>query len=243
MPEGPSIVILVDKIKALHLGKPKILGVSGSAKGIDEDQLVGQDIQAFKSHGKHFLICLKDLTITIHLMLFGTYLINETKKKPLKFGIRLKNDELNFYTCNVNFLEGNVKQHFDWRNDIMDEEWDDDLAVERIMAEPKALICDVLLDQKIFAGVGNIIKNESLYLARINPLTEVKDLTKSRLKQLIKETRKYSFNFLKWKKEDSLSKHWKVYRQKVCENGHKIIKKELGKTHRQTYFCEACQAK
>ena len=35
------------------------------------------------------------------------------------------------------------------------------------------LICDVILDQLILPGVGNIIKNEALFDAGINPLTKV----------------------------------------------------------------------
>lgn len=58
---------------------------------------------------------------------------------------------------------------------------------------------------------------------------------------MVKEARNYSFDFLKWKKEYKLSKHWEVYSQKECPLKHQIEKEELGKTHRQTYFCKKCQ--
>lgn len=241
MPEGPSIVILKDLIQELHLGKPEVLEVTGNLNNFDKDQLLRQKVEDFKSWGKHFLICFNDFTIRIHFMLFGSYLINARKKTPLKLGIVFKKDELNFYTCKVDLLEGNVKEHYSWENDVMADEWNSDAAIKKLKNIPQAMICDVLLDQQIFSGVGNIIKNEVLYRTRIHPLNKVEDLSPVKLKALVTEARNYSFDFLKWKKENTLSKHWEVYNQKVCPLKHKIDKKELGKTHRQTYFCKKCQ--
>ncbi|WP_426329232.1 DNA-formamidopyrimidine glycosylase family protein [Pedobacter sp. R-06] len=241
MPEGPSIVILKDLIKALHLGKPEVLEVTGNAKNFDKDRLLHEKIQDFKSWGKHFLICFNDFTVRIHFMLFGSYLINERKKAPLKLGLVFKKDELNFYTCKVDLLEGNVKNHYNWENDVMADEWDSSAAIKKLKEKPQVLVCDVLLDQQIFSGVGNIIKNEVLYRTRIHPLTKIENLPPAKLKAMVKEARNYSFDFLKWKKEYKLSKHWEVYSQKECPLKHQIEKEELGKTHRQTYFCKKCQ--
>jgi endonuclease-8 len=241
MPEGPSIVILKDLIKALHLGKPEVLEVAGNAKNFDKDRLLHEKIQDFKSWGKHFLICFNDFTIRIHFMLFGSYLINERKKAPLKLGLIFKKDELNFYTCKVDLLKGNVKKHYNWENDVMADEWNSTAAIKKLKEKPQALVCDVLMNQQIFSGVGNIIKNEVLYRTRIHPLTKIENLPPAKLKALVKEARNYSFDFLKWKKENTLSKHWEVYSQKECLLKHKMEKKELGKTHRQTYFCKKCQ--
>jgi len=241
MPEGPSIVILKDLIKELHLGKPEVLEVTGNVKNFDKDRLLHQKVEDFKSWGKHFLICFNDFTVRIHFMLFGSYLINERKKTPVKLGLIFKKDELNFYTCKVDLLEGNVNEHYTWQNDVMADEWSSSTAIKKLKEKPNALVCDVLLDQQVFSGVGNIIKNEVLYRARIHPLNKIEDLPTAKLKALVNESRNYSFDFLKWKKENALSKHWEVYSQKECPLKHKINKKELGKTHRQTYFCEKCQ--
>ncbi|KQM69603.1 endonuclease [Pedobacter sp. Leaf216] len=241
MPEGPSIIILRELIEELHLSKPEVLEVAGNAKNFDKDRLLHKKIQSFKSWGKHFLICFDDFTVRIHFMLFGSYLINQSKKIPLKLGLIFKKDELNFYTCKVDLLEGNVNQHYNWENDVMADEWNCIAAIKKLKNMPEALVCDVLLDQQIFSGVGNIIKNEVLYRTRIHPLTKIANLTPAKLKALVNEARNYSFDFLKWKKENTLSKHWEAYNQKECPLKHVIDKKELGKTHRQTYYCTKCQ--
>lgn len=243
MPEGPSIVILKDLIKDLNLTKPEVLEVAGNVNTIDKGRLLHKKIISFKSWGKHFLICFDGFTVRIHFMLFGTYLINESKKTPLKLGITLKNDRLNFYTCKIDLLEGSVSDYYDWRTDVMADEWDEKEVTKRLKLIPDENICDVLLDQQVFSGVGNIIKNEVLYRSRVHPLTKVGNLPRAKLKELVKEARNYSFDFLKWKKENTLSKHWEVYQQKHCQKKHKIVKKEIGKTHRQTYFCTECQTK
>lgn len=52
---------------------------------------------------------------------------------------------------------------------------------------------------------------------------------------------KYSFDFLKWKRKKELSKHFEVYEQAKCHNGHKLTVKNTGKSHRRSYFCPKCQ--
>ena len=42
--------------------------------------------------------------------------------------------------------------------------------------QPDTLVCDALLDQDLFAGVGNIIKNEVLFRTRVHPESTIGDL-------------------------------------------------------------------
>ena len=56
MPEGPSIVIL--KEEAEQFSGQRIESVAGTSK-IDQSRLAGETVIAFKSWGKHFLICFE----------------------------------------------------------------------------------------------------------------------------------------------------------------------------------------
>jgi endonuclease-8 len=99
-----------------------------------------------------------------------------------------------------------------------------------------------LLDQEIFAGVGNIIKNESLFITRINPETKVCDLREVQIKELIKNTHEFSWNFYKWRKKIELKKHYQIYRKSVCPNcGTKVIRENTGKRVRRSFWCPICQ--
>lgn len=58
--------------------------------------------------------------------------------------------------------------------------------IDRINKRPNSSIKPVLLDQTIIAGVGNIYADESLWGAKIHPLTRVKDLKDSNLNELFR---------------------------------------------------------
>src|SRR5690606_29674099 len=99
-----------------------------------------------------------------------------------------------------------------------------------------------LLDQNIFAGVGNIIKNEVLFRTHIHPQNTIGKLPDEVLKDLINEASNYSFDFLKWKKEYTLKKHWLAHTKRICpRDGTPLMKEYLGKTKRRTFYCEVCQ--
>ncbi|WP_316812125.1 DNA-formamidopyrimidine glycosylase family protein [Pedobacter heparinus] len=240
MPEGPSIVILKELVQALALEGHRVIAVSGNTK-IDKERMLHQPLIAFKSWGKHFLICFEEFTLRIHFMMFGSYRINDRKESAVRLGLSFENAELNFYTCSLKYIEGDINASYDWHADVMAEQWDPKKALKKIKTKPAELICDILLDQQIFSGVGNIIKNEVLYRVGIHPLSVVEKIPVAKLKLLITAARQYSFDFLKWKKAYVLKKHWLVNTRKICAAGHPLEKAYLGKTKRRTFFCPICQ--
>lgn len=239
MPEGPSIAILKEAVQ-LFKGK-KILSATGNTS-IDKDRLVNKKITDFKSWGKHFLICLPNFTLRIHFMLFGSYSVNEQIKKVSRLHLHFSNGDLYFYTCSIKFIEDELNLVYDWSGDVLNENWDAKKAKKKLKAQPDLLVCDALLDQHIFAGVGNIIKNEVLFRIRVHPENTIQSLPPRKLTQLINEARTYSYDFLEWKKAFVLRKHWLIHIKKTCPRCHiPVIKKHLGKTDRRTFYCENCQ--
>lgn len=240
MPEGPTLIILKEEM-AQFKGK-KITGVGGYAD-LDVSDILNQKITDFRTWGKHFLICLQNhQTIKIHFMLFGSYLINHQKKTNPRLQLQLKNDEINFYMCSVKLMKEDLNELYDWSADVMNDQWDDQAACSKLMNHKEMQVCDALLNQEIFAGVGNAIKNEVLYRTGIHPLSNIGGLKRQKLSQLIKEARKYSFEFLQWKKDGVLTARWKVHRKENCpKHGLPLTIKVLGKTKRKAYYCEKCQ--
>jgi len=204
MPEGPSIVILKEQVQ-LFAGK-KVTEVSGNSKE-NISSALGEKIIDFKTWGKHFLICFPDFTIRIHLMLFGSYRINEVKELAPRLGLAFDNGFINFYACSVKIISAPLDTVYDWTADIMSPVWDEKAAYKKLEAHRGSLLCDVLLDQHIFAGSGNIIKNEVLHRVRLHPLNKVESIPPAKLILLIKEMRNYAFDFLRWKKAFILKKH------------------------------------
>lgn len=239
MPEGPSIIILKELVQQFK--DKKIVEVSGNSK-IDISRLNNQTIIDFKSWGKHFLICFRNFTVRIHFMLFGSYRINEQKETKPRLSLRFNIGELNFYACSVQFIEEDLDKVYDWTGDVMNDDWDADKAKTKLGKQPDTLVCDALLDQNIFAGVGNIIKNEVLFRIRIHPESKTGALPAEQLDQLIYEARNYSFDFLEWKNNFVLKKHWLAHTKKMCVRCKiPLIKEYAGKTKRRTFFCTNCQ--
>lgn len=240
MAEGPSITILRD-VASRFVGHT-IQQAGGNAK-IETSALVGRRVEAVRSFGKQFLLALPDnVTIRVHLLMFGSYRIDERKDAPPRLSLGFDNGELNFYSCSVRLLEGDLDHLFDWRTDVMSDQWDAKLARAKLRAAPQTLVCDALLDQNIFAGVGNIIKNEVLYRVRIHPLSQVGALPPRKLRELVEQARAYTFEFLAWKKAFVLRKHWLVHKRRQCpKHGIPLRLEHLGKTNRRSFYCERCQ--
>lgn len=241
MPEGPSIIILRELVDALSIKDKTIITATGNAK-IDIEGLVGKRVESFRSWGKHFLICFKDITIRVHFLLFGSYTINERKEMAPRLSITFKTDEINFYNCSIKLLDKPVDELYDWSTDIMSSKWDATKALKALEKISNAFVCDALLDQNIFAGVGNIIKNEVLFRIYVQPLSLVGALPAIKLKEMVAEARNYSFQFLEWKKEYKLREHWLAHNRKICPRCNiPFIRGYLGKTNRRSFYCTNCQ--
>ncbi|HTN45031.1 MAG TPA: DNA-formamidopyrimidine glycosylase family protein [Flavipsychrobacter sp.] len=239
MPEGPSIVILAESV-APFVGK-KVLDTSGNSKE-DIQRAKGHKLIEIRTWGKQLLLCFSGFTIKVHLLLFGSYRINEEKDTPPRLRLDFSSGFINFYACSVKIIEGDIDALYDWDVDIMSDTWNQNKAIENLIRQPDRLVCDVLLDQEIFSGSGNIIKNEVLYRTCIHPLSLVKFLPHNMLIRLVKEVRDYAFDFLKWKKEYSLKKHWLAHTNRICTRCNLPLNKEyLGKTKRRTFYCNNCQ--
>jgi endonuclease-8 len=240
MPEGPSILIL--KEAAQQFAGKKILSVEGNTKTIDAGSLKNKVIKEFRTWGKQFLICFNDRTIRIHLLMFGSYRINEHKDAAPRLGFHFSNGELNFYNCSVKQIDENLDDAYDWTCDVMSPTWDPAKAKAKLHKKQNLLVCDALLDQQIFSGSGNIIKNEVLYRVKVHPESIVSALPPRKLNELVKETVNYSFDFLKWKKEFTLRAHWLAHTKTVCLRCNlPMQRKYLGKTNRRSFFCPNCQ--
>lgn len=241
MPEGPSIVMLREAVQP-YKGR-KVIRADGNTRKLDLGELEGKKILDFKSWGKHFLICFKGFTIRVHFMLFGSYRINERRESQPRLSLQFSGEkELNFYACSVKRLTESLDELYDWSADVMNEEWDGDKALVKLQSKPELLVCDALLDQQLFAGVGNIIKNEVLFRIRVHPLSRIGAMPPEKLKELITEAVRYSFQFLVWKKEFTLKKHWLAHNQRECPRDQvRFQRQHLGKTHRRSFFCPLCQ--
>lgn len=241
MPEGPSLILFREDL--LRLVGQKIIAVSGSSK-IDQQRLVGKAIGEIKLWGKHMLWCFDGFTIRIHFLMFGTYYLNASKDRVPRLSIQFEHDHLNLYACGVKMVEEPLDDIYDWGADILTQHWNPKAARAKLKTMPEKMVTDALLDQTVFSGVGNIIKNEVLHIIKVHPGSRVGTLPPRKLTELIEQASAYSRQFLQWKREGVLRKNWAVHTKKTCpRDGTSICKEHLGVTNRRTFYCPTCQKK
>lgn len=221
----------------------RVLGVEGNSKQ-DITRLRHRVLRDVRSWGKHFLLDFGTCWVRIHFGLFGSWRIDEPAGRAprLRLGFS-RGQSLAVYACSVKIVDGPLAGHYDWRADVMHPDWDARAARAKLRARPRELAADALLDQDIFSGVGNIIKNEVLHRIRVHPESRVGALPPRKLAQLVDEARNYSFDFLAWKREFTLRTHWQVHAKTVCpRDGTRLsYRKHLGKRQRRAFWCATCQ--
>lgn len=240
--EGPALTLLKEEAQSF-IGK-SVTAANGSSK-IDYEMLTGQRLNKLQSWGKHFLMVLDHCTIRIHYLMFGNYYLNSRHPEKIsKLSLFFSDgQEWNNYNCAVKILpETNMEELYDFSSDIMDESWDAAKAKKKLQQHPEMMVCDALMNQDIFTGVGNVIKNETLFRMKVQPQSLVGVLSAKMLDEMIEEAHRYSYDFYRWRKEGVLRKKYCVHQRKYCPDCHSLLHKSFtGELQRSSFWCGNCQ--
>jgi len=128
--------------------------------------------------------------------------------------------------------------------DILDKNTTFSMIKDRISNLKKdSLLEEVIVDQKlIFSGIGNYLKAEVLYAAKISPLRKINTLTIDDWKKIFTVGKKIAKYMLKMTSmsSDKYINSMKIYRRSKDPLGN-IVKTHTTKTGRTTYWCPAIQ--
>jgi endonuclease VIII len=249
--EGPSLYLAQEQLQPF-VGK-KVLEVSGNSK-IGIERMSQKKVLDIFSWGKHLVFQFDHFAMRIHFMLFGTFqaainkkfVTGDYKKKAQspRLVLQFRNGHMEAYSCSLKYIESaTAKLDYNFTIDVLSDQWDEQQALKTLKAQPNEQIADVLLDQAIFAGVGNIIKNEILSLAKVNPKDQVKNLSPAQRKKLVRLARVFSRQFYEWRKVFQLRANLRIHRKSTCPwCGTKVIREKTGKRQRWAYYCPICQA-
>ncbi len=247
--EGPSLRLAKEQLKPFK--RKQILSVSGNTK-IGKERLEHETVRDIFSWGKHLVFQFDTFGFRVHFLLFGTFeatvdglsVTGDYKRARVpRLALSFENGHVEMYNCSIKYIESKkIKDEYDFTIDIMSPKWDPIGAYKHIRAFSDEEISDVLLDQGIFAGVGNIIKNEVLSLVYLRPTTKISTLSPKKLKEVIEKTHAFSLQFYKWRKKFVLRKNLKIHRRGTCPHcDAKIVREKTGKRDRWAYYCLHCQ--
>ena len=241
--EGPSLRILREELEPFI--RQKVLHVRGNTKQ-PKDSLKGRVLERIDTWGKVLFLtftgprgAFEPIITKTHFLMFGSYRIDDPKPGRIpRLELKFKTGVVYFYSCSIQFGADEYLHSRDRKVDLMSECWDIEHVLNLLSRKKDAWLCDLLLDQSVFAGSGNIIKNEVLFNIRRHPLAKLSQISKKDWPDLAQAVRDYCFNFYEWKKRFELRKHWQVYRQFRCPLcGTKLHRENLGKFLRRTFFC------
>ena len=253
MPEGDSIYRAAQALHHVLAGKTvtSFETVLPKLARIDEDAPVkGRTIERVKSAGKNLIIEFSgDLHLHTHMKMNGSWHIyrpGERWQRPRRdMRIVIGTDDHVAVAFTVPVAEFHTSRTLarddDLRRigpDLLDKSFDRGEAVRRIRARPHEEIANVLLNQRVLAGIGNIWKSESLFCAGIDPFTHVASLDDAQLGRIVD----CALKLLRHSAEGRSS--FAVYSRggDPCRRcGTPIRYRKQGVDARGTYWCPKCQ--
>ncbi|XP_004280971.1 endonuclease 8-like 3 isoform X1 [Orcinus orca] len=241
---------------------PSASGAAGSsqAAALNNNKDSSQNfLRLFNGHiysgvetlGKELFMYFGPKALRIHFGMKGFLVINPVKSKnknglPPVFEVQLTKDLICFFDSSVeirNSAESQQRIRMMEELDVCSPNFSFPRAESEVKKQRGRMLCDVLMDQKVLPGVGNIIKNEALFDSGLHPAVKVCQLTDEQTHHLVKMIRDFSLLFYRCHKAGSaVSNHYKVYKRPNCgQCCCKITVCRLGENKRMTYFCPQCQ--
>ncbi|CAM9682520.1 unnamed protein product, partial [Heterosigma akashiwo] len=250
MVEGPGVTLNGEKVRGLIGPGKQVRSVRATVAGRIQD-FTGSILVGAESLGKELFLFFNkhEKCIRLHFGMNGSLRFDSVKKglNPA-LEIQLAESIIRVYESTFKLMSAESSRNKIDRYRELDVCYSH-YKPSKVLAAIKntnqgRLVVDVLLDQKIFPGSGNIIKNEALFKSFIDPSSKLENLSEEHLRKMVKMTRDFTNVFYLCRKNgEALHKHCRVYNRDVClECTFKITVCRLGQDmNRMTYFCPRCQ--
>ena len=237
----------------------------------DDRPIVGRTVERVEAAGKHLLMTFSgDLILRTHMRMNGSWHIyrpgERWQRAARDLRIVIGTAEWEAVAFNVYVAEfvdvSQLPRHRPVATlgpDLLGETFDSDAALGRIRARGAEPIADVLLNQRVVAGIGNVYKSEVLFLAGIHPDTATSAISDQAIADMVALARK----LLQANTTDTAgpgivtyrgmrrttgrmnpSDHLWVYSRggRPCRKcGTRIASRKSGDDARVTYWCPECQ--
>ena len=194
MPEGDSIFRTAEALNRHLSGRivTRFESVFPALTRVDADRpIAGRTVEGVTSRGKHILMAFSgDLVLHTHMRMSGSwhgYPPGAPWRRPAR-DMRVLVGTAEFVAVGFNvpiaelLTSREMLRHDALRSlgpDLLDVSFDVEAAGLRMRAQAGRAIADVLLDQRVVAGIGNIFKSETLFAAGIYPFTPSSDVSDS----------------------------------------------------------------
>ncbi|MEU5085986.1 DNA-formamidopyrimidine glycosylase family protein [Streptomyces sp. NPDC021356] len=134
--------------------------------------------------------------------------------------------------------------------DLLGPDWNPDLALTNLLADPSRELGEALLDQRNLAGIGNVYKSELCFLLRVTPWLPVGALPADRAaklpalaQRLLEANRDRMVRRTTGLRGQDLFVYGRAPRPCLrCGTSVRVADQGDGSQERPTYWCPSCQA-
>ena len=270
MPEGDTIFRTSRTLHRALAGRivVRFESVYPALTRVDHDRpLRGRTVESVASRGKHVLMTFSgDLILHTHMRMNGSWYIyraDERWQRPRRdMRLLVETDAyvaVGFNVPTAEFLSASeLKRHPAIRllgPDLADPSFDRAEVLRRIREHAADAAHEVLLNQRVLAGVGNVLKSEVLFVSGIDPFARAGTLGIDRVERLLDvavalmrmnvadTTSAVRLGRTTTRSLNPAARLWVYGREgEPCRKcGARILSKAAGLDARLTYWCPDCQ--
>jgi endonuclease VIII len=249
MPEGDTIFRIAAMLRDALAGK-RVL----TARPDRIRRLAGTTVTAVEPVGKHLVISFDSgLALHSHMRMNGAwhvYRTGEAWRRPawqLKAALEVEDAIVVCFSAPVVELIRDVAAHVGHLGpDILSDDWRIDDVLARARKQKTRPIGEVLLDQRVAAGIGNVYRCESLWACRVDPFKPVGQVDDDAVRKVFETARGQMRSNLgggvrrKFPGYGAGAVHGR--RGRPCPRcGTPIRMRALGEQPRLLYWCPSCQ--
>jgi endonuclease-8 len=274
MPEGDTIFRSARALHQAFAGRQVTLfeaAYAQLASANDQSPVAGRTIERVESRGKWLLIHFSgDLILTTHMLMSGSWHIYRAgerwKRARSHMRVVLGAAEVVAVAFDVpiaRFHTARTLERFaglaGLGPDVLGSGFAADEAATRLLEHGSEEVGNVLLNQRVLAGIGNVFKSEICFACGVNPFRKVASLRAPEIECLLATARRflaanvadgagdgivtYTGGRRTTGSSNPAAKLW-VYRRAGSECrrcGMTILMRKQGPGARSTYWCPDCQ--
>jgi len=272
MPEGDTIFRAARTLHTFMAGHlvTRFESVFPALNRVADDRpIIGRTIESVSARGKHLLMTFSgDLVLRTHMRMNGSWHIYPAGARWNRPARDMRVLVCTAEACGVGFnipvAELLTAREFDRHKllqslgpDLLGERFDRAEALRRMRDQSTVPILDVLLNQRVVAGIGNVFKSEVLFLSGVHPFAPVNALTDTDLDRILdtaleqlaanvmgpSQTLRLTSGRRTTRSLNPAENLWVYSRAgKPCRRcGTRILSKKTGPDARPTYWCPMCQ--
>ena len=204
MPEGDTLFRIATGLRRALVGETVLEARARPGpllRRVPElSSLVGLRVGGVESRGKHLLITFGDgdrrRTLRTHLRMAGSWHryrpCEQWRFAEQRATVVLRTDHAVAVCFDCSTAElltdaglARSKALTALGPDLLGPAFDSEVAVANLRERRKVVIGEALLDQRTLAGIGNVVRNEVLFMERVNPWSRVEGLSGIELERLV----------------------------------------------------------